>query len=109
MGYIAGLIIVGIFFLALKYFTELTKKQEIIVSTVTLVIILSAVAFNSYSSSQRENLNSVVAKYKQGKSVTCNGIEVNASLYSLSIGTYTFIGKENTPNYTQMISASTCK
>lgn len=109
MAYIAGLIVVGIFFLALKYFTELTKKQEIIVSIITLVIILSAVAFNSYSSVQRDTLNNVVAKYKQGKSVMCNGVEVNATLYSLSIGTYTFIGKENTPNYTQMISASTCE
>lgn len=109
MPYLAGLIVVGIFFLAIKYFTELNKKQEIIVSLITLAIILSAVAFNSYSASQRATLNSVVAKYKQGKSVMCNDIEVNASLYSLSIGTYTFIGKENTPNYTQMISASTCE
>ena len=109
MGYIAGLIIVGIFFLALKYFTELTKKQELIVSVVLLTIILSAVAFNSYSSTQREILNGVVAKYKQGKSVSCKGVEVNATLYSLSIGTYTFIGKAGTPNYTQMISASTCE
>lgn len=109
MAYIAGLVVVGFFFLALKYFTELSKKQEIIVSVITLAIILSAVAFNSYSSAQRDTLNSVVAKYKQGKSVTCNGVEVNSTLYSLSIGTYTFIGKENTPNYTQMISASTCE
>lgn len=109
MAYIAGLIIAGLFFLVLKYFTELTKKQEITVSIVTLIIILSAVAFNSYNSTQRDNLNSVVAKYKQGKSVNCQGVEVNASLYSLSIGTYTFIGKENTPNYTQMISASNCE
>jgi len=109
VGYIAGLIIVGLFFLVLKYFTELTKKQEIIVSLIVLTIILSAVAFNSYSSTQREILNSVVAKYKQGRSVMCGSVEVNATLYTLSIGTYTFIGKKNTPNYTQMISASTCE
>ena len=109
MAYIAGLIVVGFFFLSLKYFTELTKKQEIIISIITLSIVLSAIAFNAYSSAQRETLNSVVAKYKQGKNVMCNGVEVNATLYSLSIGTYTFIGKENTPNYTQMISASTCE
>ena len=109
MAYIAGLIIVGLFFLALKYFTQLSKEQEIIVSLITLSIVLGAIAFNAYSSAQRENLNSVVAKYKQGKSVMCSGVEVNASLYSLSIGTYTFIGKAGTPNYTQMISASTCE
>lgn len=109
MAYLAGLIIAGLFFLALKYFLELTKKQEIIITIVVLSVIIGAIAFNSYSSAQRETMLNVVTKYKQGKTVTCNGVEVNATNYSLSIGTYTFIGKENTSNYTQMISASTCK
>jgi len=107
--YIAGLVIVGIFFLAIKYFLELTKKQEIIISLTVLSIIVSAIAFNAYSSIQREKMLNVVTKYKQGKTVSCNGEEVNASNYTLSIGTYTFIGKKDTPNYTQMISASSCK
>ena len=109
MAYLAGLIITGLFFLALKYFSELTKKQEIIITIVVLSIIMGAIAFNSYSSAQREIMLNVVTKYKQGKTVLCNTIEVNSTNYSLSIGTYTFIGKENTPNYTQMISASTCQ
>ena len=108
MAYLAGLIITGLFFIALKYFLELSKKQEIIIAIVILSVILSAIAFNSYSSSQREAMLDVVTKYRQGKTVTCNGIKVNDTNYSLSIGTYTFIGKENTPNYTQMISTSSC-
>ena len=109
MAYLAGLIIAGLFFLALKYFLELTKKQEIVISIIVLSLILGAIAFNSYSSLQRETMLNVVKKYKQGKSILCDGVEVNASTYSLSIGTYTFIGKKDTPNYTQMISASTCQ
>ena len=109
MAYLAGLIIAGLFFLSLKYFLELTKKQEIAISIVVLTVILGAIAFNSYSSSQRETMLSVVTKYKQGKTIHCDGVEVNAINYSLSIGTYTFIGKENTPNYTQMVSASSCE
>jgi len=109
MAYLAGLVIVGLFFLSIKYFTQLTKKQEIIVTIITLLIVFGAIAFNSYSSSQRDQMTNVVLKFNQNKTVKCNGIDVNNSNYTLSIGTYTFIGKENTPNYAQMISVSSCE
>ena len=109
MAYLAGLVIVGLFFLSIKQFTELTKKQETIVSVITLLIVFGAIAFNSYSSSQRDQMTNVVLKFNQNKTVKCNGIDVNNSNYTLSIGTYTFIGKENTPNYAQMISVSSCE
>jgi len=109
VAYIAGLVIVGLLFLALHYFTELTKHQKIIITVVMLSIIFSAIAFNAYSSSQRDKMMNVVTRFKQNKTVKCDGTEVNSSNYTLSIGTYTFIGKKNTPNYGQMISASSCE
>ncbi len=109
MTYIAGLITVGIFFLAIKYFLELTKKQEFTILFIVLSIVLGAIAFNTYSSSQREKMLNIVTKYKQGKTVLCNGEEVNATNYSLSVGTYTFIGKKDTPNYAVMIPVSVCR
>lgn len=109
MAYILGLVVVGLFFLALHYFTELTKTQKITVSAIVLTIILAAIAFNTYSSAQRDKMMSVATKFNQNKTVKCNGIDVNNTNYSLSIGTYTFIGKKNTPNYAQMISVSECE
>jgi len=109
MAYIAGLVIAGLFFLALHYFTELTKHQKIIVTATVLGVILAAIAFNAYSTSQREKMLNVVMKFKQNKTVKCGDIDVNSSSYTISIGTYTFIGKKDTSNYGQMISASTCE
>ena len=109
MAYIVELIIVGLFFLALHYFTEVTKDQKNIIVVVILAVILSAIAYNSYTASQREKMTSVVLKFNQSKTVNCNGININSSDYTLSIGTYTFIGKEKTPNYGQMISVSSCQ
>ena len=109
MAYIAGLVITGLFFLALHYFTELTKHQKWIITGIVLAIIFSAIAFNTYNASQRDKMMDVVTKFNQNKTIKCNGIDVNNSNYTLSIGTYTFIGKENTPNYAQMISASDCE
>ena len=109
MAYLAGLIILGLFFLVLHYFTEITKSQKIIVSVTALVVIGSAIAHNSYASGQREHMMAVASAYKQGKTVTCQGQDINASGYTLSIGTYTFIGKKHTPNYTHMIRVSDCQ
>ena len=109
MAYIAGLVVVGLFFLALHYFTELTKHQKVLVTFIVLSIVLSAIAFNAYSSAQREKMMDVVMRFNQHKVVECAGVKVSDKEYTLSIGTYTFIGKENTPNYGQMISASTCE
>ena len=109
MAYIGGLIIVGLFFLALHYFTELTKNQKIIISTSLFGIILSAILYNNYMAQEQEKMLNIVTAFNQGKTVKCNGVDVNAKNYTLSIGTYTFIGKENTPIYGQMISASSCE
>lgn len=109
MAYIAGLVIVGLFFLSLHYFTELTKQQKILVTSIVLLVILSAIGFNKYKSVQRENMLDVVLKYNQGSDVECDGVKVNKKSFSLSIGTYTFIGKEGTDYYSKMISVSTCK
>lgn len=109
MAYLAGLVIVGLFFLVLHYFTELTKREKLLVTAVVLTIVLSAIAYNTYTKAQTQKMNSVVMKFNQHKTVKCDGVDVNDTYYTLSIGTYTFIGKENTPNYTQMISASTCE
>lgn len=109
MAYIAGIIIVGLFFLALHYFTELSRQQKVIVTALVLGIVLFAIAFNTYSNSQRDKMLDVVMRFNQHKTVTCNGVSVSDENFTLSIGTYTFIGKEKTPNFSQMISASTCE
>ncbi len=109
MAYIAGLVIVGFFFLSLHYFTELTKHQKAIVTAIVLAIVLGAIVFNAYSNSQRDKMLNVVMKFKQNKTVKCDGVDINNSDYTISIGTYTFIGKKDTTNYGQMISASTCE
>jgi len=109
VAYIYGLIIVVLLFAALHYFTELNTSQKFLIGAILLIVILGGIAYNKYNQAKTEKMRNVIIKYKQGKTVTCNGIDVNASTYSLSIGTYTFIGKENTPHYAEMISAASCE
>jgi hypothetical protein len=109
VGYIYGLLVVALFFATMHYFTELNRSQKIIASLFTMALIFSAVAYNNYTQAQQDKILEVVRKFKVGETLQCNGIKINTTNFSLSIGTYTFIGKENTPHYGQMVNASTCQ
>ena len=109
MAYVYGLIVIGLFFLALNYFTSLSHSEKFSVIAIVLSLILIAVMFNEYSKNESENTLDVAMRFNQNKTVVCDGVEVNSSSYTLSTGTYTFIGKTETPNYGKMISVSTCK
>jgi ABC-type transport system involved in multi-copper enzyme maturation permease subunit len=109
VAYLAGIVLSALFFLTLHYFTELSKKQKAFVTAMVLTIILFAIGFNKYNNIAQEKMMNTVLLYNQGKTIQCDGLEVNKETYTLSVGTYTFIGKEGTSNYSKMISASTCR
>jgi uncharacterized protein YacL len=108
VGYLLGLVVAFLLFLSLYYFSEIAIKQKVMIVFGFLFLVFGAVAFNSYSESQRIKMMNVVNKFNQHKSIKCGLVEVNSSKYTLSIGTYTFIGKKGTDVDAQMISASSC-
>ncbi len=109
MTYLVGILIIGLFFLALHYLTELDHMQKVYVIIIILSILSLAVMYNEYTKQESKKILNVTLKFKQGKNLKCDGKDVNSSNYTLSVGTYTFIGKKDTPNYAEMISASTCQ
>jgi len=109
VAYIGSLLLLALLFFAMHYFTELAKMHKITITAALFVIIYSAIAYNTYKNEQRQKLLKTIVKYEQGKTIHCDGRDVNASIYSLSVGTYTFIGKKNTPHYAEMINAFTCQ
>jgi hypothetical protein len=109
MSYLLGLAAVGIFFLVLHNFTELSHQQKGIVTAVLVGLIISMYVFNIYSDNQRDKVTNIVLEYKQNKTLTCKGVDVNQSNFSYSVGTQTFIGLENTPHYGRLISATECE
>ena len=109
MAYILGIVVVALFFLALHSFTELNHKQKSVITAIFLAIIGGAVYYNTLQDAERERIIYVQQQYDQGKTIMCDGIEVNATNFSFSIGTRTFIGKKNTPHYTRMINAAQCQ
>ena len=108
MAYILGFIVVGLIFLALHYFTELTRLQKLIVATVFALFISGAIMYNLSVSKEQEQVLKVIQKYKQGQTLECNNIDVNLSMFDLS-NANTFIGKKNTPHFSKIIRATECK
>ena len=109
MTYIIGIIVVIVFFLAMHYFTEFDIYKQISIAIVILSILAVAVMYNEYTQQENQRILDATLKYKQGKTIRCNGKDINNTTYSLSIGTYTFIGRKGTSNAQEMISASDCE
>lgn len=109
MGYFIAVFAIGLFFLILHYFTELGFKQKLIATLVVFAIIFSALLYNTQSNAQSQKMLDVITKFKQGKSVKCQDKEVNSTNFSLSVGTYTFIGKNKTSAEGMMINVSACE
>jgi hypothetical protein len=109
LSYILSFVITGVFFFALHSFTELNKKQKIGATLIVLMVIMGAFFYNEYSASQSTKVRHIEILFVQGKSLTCNGIEVNSTNFSYSDGTQTFIGKKETPFEFEMISAYKCQ
>jgi len=107
--YIFGILIIGLFFLALHYFTDLNNSQKWWVTTIVLAVLSIMVMFNEYQNQESERIRAIATAFNQGKSIQCNDKNVSNASYTLSVGTYTFIGKENTPHAGEMISASDCE
>ena len=109
MAYIFGLIITVLAFIVIYYFTTIDKNQKIIIAISIFVFVSLAFAYNEYQNIKEKKMLDAVLKFRQSKTIICGNIKVNSTNFTLSVGTYTFIGKKNTPYYAQMISASTCE
>ena len=108
MGYIGALLAVAALLVLLHYFTELKRGKKITLASLLVGFILFAWLYNKHQETQRQKLLDVIVRYKQGKTIRCGKYDVNSSLFSLSIGTYTFIGRPNGPYDSILVSAFAC-
>ena len=109
MTYILGLLLVIVFFLGMRYFTKFDIYQQMSIAVVILSVMAVALMYNEYTQQENQKILNATIKYKQGKTLRCAGKDVNNTTYTLSIGTYTFIGREGTANFQEMISVSDCE
>ncbi len=109
MGYLLWFGIVVLLFAWMHYFTELDGKKKGIISLVVTLIIGGAIAYNIAADRDREKVMGVEQRYRSGETLSCRGIDVNASTFDYSVGTQSFVGLKGTKYYQQIINARECE
>ena len=109
MAYLFGIVLLILLFIVLHFFTEITLVQKSAVVLVIAVLILSAYWYNQSSENRRIHLESVLMDFTQGKTISCNTVDVNNSEFSYSSGTQTFLGLKGSKMYGRIISLDQCK
>ncbi len=109
MAYLYGLIVVGLFFGVMHFFTELKLSQKIQASLLVVIIVSGAIFYNHLQQERAAHLRQVLLEFKQGKDLRCKGLTVNNKMFTLSIGTQTFIANKESGNVGVMLIASECE
>jgi len=109
MGYLLWFGIVALVFVVMHYFTELSGRQKGIISLILTLLVTGAVVYNVRSDADREHVMQIELKYRHGEKVTCQGIEVNATEFSYSDGTQSFVGNKGTAHYQQIYNVRECQ
>lgn len=109
MAYLLWFGIVALVFALLHYLTELSGKQKGIISLALALCVAGAIAYNIQSDRDRAHVIAIELKYQQGQTLLCQGIELNRSTFTYSVGTQSFVGNRGTPYYQQIINARECQ
>lgn len=109
MAYILGLVIVALFFGVMHFFTELDVKQKAISTLLVLSFVMGALFYNNLQSTNAEHVRDVMLRYNQGKNLKCGELDVTKINFSLSVGTQTFIGRQESIHAGKMVAASECE
>lgn len=109
MGYLLWFGVVALVFVVMHYFTELTGRQKGSISFGLILLIAGAIVYNMKSDQEREHVTGIELKYRHGETVKCRGVDVNASEFSYSDGTQSFIGNKGTAHYQQIFNLRECQ
>ena len=109
MAYIFGIALLGLLFIVLHFFTEISLKQKLTSVGFVSIFILGAYLFNLNSENRRLHLEDVLLEFTHGKSIVCNGIDVSNTEFSYSSGTQTFLGLKESKMFGRLISLDSCQ
>jgi len=109
MAYLFGIALLGLLFIVLHFFTEISLKQKLITVSLLSVFILGAYLFNLNSEKRRLHLEGVLLEFTHGETIVCNDFDVNNSKYSYSSGTQTFLGLKESKMFGRLISLDSCQ
>lgn len=109
MGYALWFGIVVLIFGIMHYFTELNGAQKGGITLIAALLVTGAAAYNIHSDRDRAYVTEIELKYRHGEKIVCGGVEINASEFSYSDGTQSFVGNKGTVHYQQIFNVRECR
>ncbi|PHR57858.1 MAG: hypothetical protein COA44_05140 [Arcobacter sp.] len=109
MAYLFGIAVLILLFIVLHFFTEIALKQKLTTILIFSAFILGAYLFNLNSENRRLHLNEISFDFEHGKTIKCDGLDVNNSEFSYSSGTQTFLGLKESKMYGRILSLDSCQ
>jgi hypothetical protein len=109
MAYLLWFGIVALVFALMHYFTELSTRQKGLITLFVTLFVIGAIAYNIQSDRERSRVIAIELQYRQGKTILCQGIDVNNSTFSYSDGTQSFIGNKGTAHEQQILNVRECQ
>ena len=109
MSYLYVAALFALLYAGMHFFTEMSHRQKLGVVGVLLLIVAGAVAYNRSVDATQTHVRDVLLKFNQHQTLNCGGVDVNDSLFTLSVGTQSFIANEGTPHAGQIFDAAGCR
>jgi hypothetical protein len=107
MAYLYIIIAVTLLFIALHKMTELPMKTKVGIAIGAFIIVMALYFFEKSNTHKAHEKQKLLFAFNHGKSLVCNGKEVNNTLYNYA--SRSFIGKKGTSVFASPnIPASHC-
>ena len=107
MAFFYGIVALVTLFVILNLFTELDKRDKIVIASVVGILIASAIWFEKNNNAQRAKTHSLLLKFKQGQTLICG--DVNVTKENFNYVSHTFIGLDKTDFKGFIIAEKLCK
>jgi hypothetical protein len=89
---------------------RLTRTLKLILGAGLIILVVSMILYEVAQSKKNENDRLIVNAFKQGKTLQCNGFEVDSNRFIFVSGTLNFIPNDaNKKDRGVVIDISTCK
>lgn len=108
MAYLYIVVAVSVLFVLMHKFTELDMKQKAFITAFLMIVILAFYIFEKSNAKSSKELHELRFAFEQGKTLVCDGKEVNNKLYNYA--SRSLVGKKGTKAFGSLnIAISHCK
>jgi len=107
MAFFYGVVALVTLFIILNLFTELEKRDKVVIASVIAILIGSAIWYEKNNNTKRANTHALLLKFKQGQTLICG--DVNVTKENFNYVSHTFIGLDKGNFKGFIIAEKLCK